>query len=328
MMIPSVSRGVQKHRAAMKKIIALIMCAASFYIATLAVAEETPDAQTLSAAVVTACEAVPKVSLAQQPETLQKHEQLAQHHPTLADIVSRYRFQYAVQAFYTLGTSDQTSCLNIIRMESPMDAFGPFSVQRSAEARDMPIPTSAYRLQKSLHIWRDVFYIRVCTPPGGTAAEQKAFDLVTEFMKAIPIPQQLPWLLRVLPWPSRRVSKPKYYLQAPLGMEFLSNGVMVDYTEGQTKCHLLLMQHPSHEEASAAYEGLRDCLAVSEETVAPVSQLGDAALQLQSTGHGQCMLMRESGFVAAVLDYHDAQFTTELLRAAGANIRMHLLAGE
>ncbi|MFO7946416.1 MAG: DUF6599 family protein [Armatimonadota bacterium] len=291
-------------------------------------ADEIPDAQTLSAAVVTACEAVPEVSLARQPVTLHEPQQLAQHHPILADIVSRYRFEYAIQAHYTIGTSEQTNCLTVIRMQSAMDAFGPFSLQRTEQAQDLPIPTGAYRLRESLHIWRGVFYVRVCIPAGEPEAEEKAFDLVTEFVKAIPIPQQVPQLLRVLPWRSRQISKPEYHRQAPLGLDFLSNGVLVDYTEGQTTCRLVLMQYPSDEQASAAYEGLRDYLVAAENTVTPVSQLGHDAVQLQSGEHGQCMLMHESGFVAAVMDYHDALFTTALLRTAAMNIRMHLLAGE
>ncbi|MFP3904104.1 MAG: DUF6599 family protein [Armatimonadota bacterium] len=319
---------VQKYTSAMKRAIVLIICATLLLTAMPSTAAATPDADTLSAAVVTACGAVPDVSMAGQPVTLDTSEQLAQHDPALAEIVSSYRFQYALQAFYTVGTTDETNCLSIIRMESALDAFGPFSVQRSAEARDMPIPTSAYRLQKSLHIWRGAFYVKVCTPRGGTAAEQKAFDLVTEFMKAVPTPEQVPCLLRVLPWSSRQISKPKYYLRAPMGMEFLSGGVVVRYTEGESECRLLLMQYPSDLEACEAYEDLRDSLAIPENAPVPMQQMGEEAVQLQSAEHGQCMLMRESRFVAALFDYHDTLFATGLVRVAAVNIRMYLLAGE
>lgn len=297
-----------------------VLCALS-----VTAAEQMPAARQMTAAVAQACASIEDISLQAQPRCL-NIELLKDQYPGVGSIVEKYRFQWAVDASYRLAEAEEASCLTVLRMKSPLDAFGPFSVQRTKEASPVPVPTSAYWLASGLHVWRGAYYVRACIPRGGPSAQQKTIDLVKNVMSEIPAPDDLPALLKVLPWEARQVGQPKYELQSVLGLAFLKNGVTLEYTEGATKCRLVVMRYNTVTGAAEAYEALVSALAAEQQSsVEKMDEVGDVAVRLSSGRYGQCLIMREKGFLAAVLDYHDDEFAAELLRSAGTNIRTYLL---
>lgn len=320
---------VKKDGKTMRKSTAVTAVICTFIFVMPAGAEQMPSARQMSRAITEACSDSAQITLHGEPRYLDL-EELKNEHPALGSTVERYQFCWAVEASCGLTDADDSASVTVLSMKTPLDAFGPFSVQRTPDASSMPLPTSAYWLSRQLHVWRGEYYLRASTPVDDSAAQQRVVELVTKIMNAIPVPPSLPGLLRILPWEARQLGQPQYQRHHVLEVELLQNGITVEYLEGQTeeektKCTFVVMRYNTRQRAGKAYDALLSALATNPSTAETVEQMGERTTRFHSAQHGECIAMLEKRFVSVVLNYHDPEFAEELLRAAGTNIRTYLL---
>jgi hypothetical protein len=290
-----------------------------------ACAEQIPSEEAIRRALSAASAQLPGLSLREQPRRLDLAG-LKDAHPDMGSVIAQYPFCWALQASFATDSGEKPIGVTVVRMQTAVDAFGPFGLQRSDEVTAVALPTAAYWLGDHLHVWRGEHYVRASAPAEDPEARPRAVALVTRVMSDIPVPDTLPTLLRVLPWKVRHVGQPVYRRGGVLGVSLPHDGVTCEYLEGDETCMLAVLRSDTPAGAGDLYEELLVALAGSDDAVAVLPEAGDVAVSFTSEAYGDCVMMREENFVAAVLGYHDSEFGQELLRATGTEIRTYILA--
>ncbi len=285
-----------------------------------------PDAQQIATVLAGLPAQVEGCGLLAAPLTLDS-QALADYLGPSADDLLAYDHTWTVAAEYALTTGKQTVTVDVHRMATDLEAFGPFSRRRTEAAQVAPaLPTLAYWLGSQLHVWRGPFYIHTRAASDDTALRLPIQQLTEATSAAIPIPARYPAMLRLLPARARQVSSAQYYRGQVPGFAVLADTVTVAYVESfKATCRLLLARCPDTATASAAYAEMLSQLAADDRNIEPLAEIANRAALIQSADGRMAALMQQDNFIAVVLDSRQRQFAEALLRMTATNVRVYLL---
>jgi hypothetical protein len=233
-----------------------------------------------------------------------------------APVYLEYQFSYAVRVL--LASEELRVEVGVFVMQSPLDAFGLFSRQRSEQAPAAPIANSAFWDGAQLHIWRNFVYLRLLPARQEESWRPRVRELAAALCEGLQPAESLPRLLTLLPPNNLLANSPTFYRANVLGQEKLRNGVRAKYRLGEAVLTLWLLECPSKSAAAQSLQLLAGVLGKQRSLRA----LGEEAFAGSAASYGPTMAMREGSYVAAVTHAVPPDFAEALLRMISVRIRV------
>jgi len=142
----------------------------------------------------------------------------------------------------------------------------------------------------------------------------------------LPVPEQLPLMMRLMPEARLAPGTLHYFRHNPLGLPDIpelapGDGLEGGYVEEDTRLRLVLLRAASDQGAREAYCAVNALLA-SGATCTPLSKLGRQAQIITNPQYGLTYLMYEGRYLVMALGVHDRDTAEGLLRITATNIRI------
>lgn len=227
-----------------------------------------------------------------------------------------YRFSFAVAAVYS--KPDLSVEVGVFVMQTPLDAFGVFSRQRTEESRPGLFPNASFWEDTQVHVWRNYAYIRFIPSAEQAASRLAVRKLAEAVIEPIGPAKTIPALLRILPAGNMVRNTLQFRRRNVLGQDFLRNGAWADYRTGEHRLTLLVLDCGGAKQAGQTLSRLSSYLGCASQ----VPMLGQAALSGASKVYGSTLTMRQGRYVAAVLHAQPRDFAIALLRRVSVNVRI------
>jgi hypothetical protein len=247
-----------------------------------------------------------------------------------AAAILTYRPRWAVRALLAPENPPQPLAVVVLKFSDALGAYGAFAHTYPEGGLPLQIRQSAYRSDQQTAVWRGDFVVliiptapapaaRPARPPRPDAgAMQTAAAQVADLL---PLPDQAPLLLRVMPDARLTVGTLRYYRDNVLDLGLRGDGFTGRYVEDNTQLQLMLVRTANEPAARKAYTALADRLASGPRRM-PLTLLGKQAQMLRSREYGLCYLMQQGRYVAAALEVHDRDTAEGLLRITATHVRI------
>ncbi|MFC1543425.1 DUF6599 family protein [Candidatus Neomarinimicrobiota bacterium] len=141
--------------------------------------------------------------------------------------------------------------LSIYDMGTPTKAFGVFSGERSIGAPRLKLGRDAYRSGANYYIWRGQYYVQIITVDTLDILKQVGLDMAEKLTAVLQDSGEPVWGLTVLPEANRVPQSIQYFLVDAMGLDFMRNTYMAQYTKGDVVVTAFLSQRDSPEIAGA-----------------------------------------------------------------------------
>jgi hypothetical protein len=211
--------------------------------------------------------------------------------------------------------------VEVIRFGDPLDAFGAFAALRSTAAEPALIPALSCWTGRQYCVWREEFLVRLLPANTGAGARVAAEAAAEAVLGLMPLPAQLPLMLRLMPEARQVPQSLRYYRENLLGRLPLGDALGADYLENGTQLQLALVRYASDEAAREAYDDVLALLATGAQAT-PLPLLGRQAHTIPSRQFGLTYLVREGRYLLVALGLHDRDTAEGLLRITATNIRI------
>ncbi|MFC2155762.1 DUF6599 family protein [Acidobacteriota bacterium] len=139
--------------------------------------------------------------------------------------------------------------LSIFDMGTPTNAFGVFSGERSPGAPPLGLGRAAYRSGANYYIWKGRYYIRIITADTTEKLRQIGLNLSRKVTAFLIDSGETVWGLETLPRENRVPGSEGYFFVDALGLDFMRNIYISQYTMGDTVVTAFLSQRDSRESA-------------------------------------------------------------------------------
>lgn len=246
---------------------------------------------------------------------------IAQNLPQDAVLTSTYNFRWCLTLRLMPPEPRQPIEARVFCMGEDLHAFGMFAHYRGEKTVTGQIATQSFWTDNDFHIWRGAFYIRLIPASGDKLLRASVVAAGEATAAQIPIPEKLPAMMRLLPQGRNQPYTLRYDFHGVLGQPTLSDGLVDTYLEEAGKLTLALLRAADDMAAVTLYGTVVGLISGGAAT-APVADLGQAAVTINSAQHGLCYVMREGRYVAVALGVHDRPTAEGLLRITGTNIRV------
>lgn len=259
--------------------------------------------------------------IAPGPRTAQGPAALALLPPEVARVAADYQLLWVAQFSFVPETPPDPVLVEVLRFADPLDAFGTFAQFRLPDSTVGEVRSISYWNGSQLHLWRDGFYVRVTPTVVSATGRAAAMASLEPVVSLIPLPEQQPLMMRLMPEGRLVNHSLRYYRQNLLGRLPLGDGIVGNYVENDTQLQLALLRYPDDEAARQAYCDVANVLAPGT-CGNPLSLLGKQAQVIPTEQFGLTYLMHEGRFLAMALDVHDRDAAEGLLRITATNIRI------
>lgn len=250
---------------------------------------------------------------------------LAREAPAEAALAGDYDFRWGLTVRLLPPPPSREIVARLLVFAEDLDAFGFFSRRRTAEAAAAQVTVQSFWLGPQLCIWRGP--VVLCLTPRADDKVVRAAVLAAgqALVEYLPLPRQLPLLMRLMPQGRNLPQTLRYCRHAVLGQPALGDGLVDTYLDNPGTLTLALLRAGDETAARRLYDTLQGLLA-GEAPPQPVVDLGQAAAVLSSHQFGLCLTMREGAYVVAAVGVHDRRTAEGLLQIAGTNIRLSRLS--
>lgn len=246
---------------------------------------------------------------------------LPEHLPYDAEAILSYNYVWSVSVSFIPNEPQHPLMVDIFRMDDPLDAFGVYSHARTSRAIPAAIRSESYWSGDQLHLWRGLFYVRVTPTVTDDVLKAAALAAGEAVAARLPLPPELPLMMRLMPESRGVTSGLRYDRQNLLGQVALGDGLVNQYLEDGTTFTMALLRAPDTQAAAKVFATASALLAEGTE-VKLVPMLGKEAHVIHSPSHGLCYVMLEGIYTAIALGVHDQQTAEGLLRITGTSIRI------
>ena len=141
--------------------------------------------------------------------------------------------------------------LSIYDMGTPTNAFGVFSGERSIGAPRIELGRDAYRSGANYYIWKGRYYVQIIAIDTVNILKQVGLDMAERLANVLQDTGEPVWGLTVLPEANRVSQSVQYFLVDAMGLDFMRNTYMAQYTKGDVVVTTFLSQRDSQEIAQA-----------------------------------------------------------------------------
>ncbi len=141
--------------------------------------------------------------------------------------------------------------LSIYDMGTPINAFGVFSGERSIGAPRVELGRDAYRSGANYYIWQGQYYVQIIALDTLDILKQVGLDMAEKLTGILQDSGEAVWGLNALPQVDRVPESVQYLLVNAMGLDFMRNTYMAQYTKGDVVVTTFLSQRESPEIARA-----------------------------------------------------------------------------
>jgi len=137
--------------------------------------------------------------------------------------------------------------LSIYDMGTPTNAFGVFSGERSIGAPRLELGRDAYRSGANYYIWKGQYYVQIIAIDTVNILKQVGLDIAEKLTNVLQDSGEPVWGLNALPQVDRVPESAQYFLVNAMGLDFMRNTYMAQYTKGDVVVTAFLSQRESRE---------------------------------------------------------------------------------
>ncbi|UCH63399.1 MAG: hypothetical protein JSU77_02795 [Fidelibacterota bacterium] len=150
-------------------------------------------------------------------------------------------------------SADNNISLNvsIYDMGTPTNAFGVFSGERSTGVARLELGRDAYSSGANYYIWKGRYYVQIVALDTLEIFKQVGLDMAEKLTSLLQDSGEPVWGLTVLPEANRVPQSVQYFLVDAMGLDFMRNTYMAQYTKGDVVVTAFLSQRDSQETAQA-----------------------------------------------------------------------------
>ncbi len=152
--------------------------------------------------------------------------------------------------------TDEVQFINVTvyDMGTPTHAFGVFSGERTKGAPSIELGRDAYRSGANYYLWKGQYYIRIVASDTTDEFQRIGLDIAREVTGILQDSGQPVWGLQALPEEDRVPGSERYFLVDAMGLDFMRNTYIAEYTKYGIVASVFLSQRDSPESARAAID--------------------------------------------------------------------------
>lgn len=207
--------------------------------------------------------------------------------------------------------------LSIYDMGTPANAFGVFSGERSKGISLTDLGRDAYRSGANYYIWKGQYYAQIIASDSTDELRRIGMDLAQKVSDFLLDSGEPVWGLNALPQVDRIPESERYFLVDAMGLDFMRNTYIAQYTKDDAVVTVFLSQRDYEEYAHAAVTQYVEHANKYGEVVKRLTVDG-VELILCDMGGSYDVIFQKGGIVGGVSAVEDQsmaiQAATDLLR--------------
>lgn len=154
----------------------------------------------------------------------------------------------------------------IYRFGDDSQAFGIYSMERSAGYRFIPVGVQGYNEEGAVHFYRDRYYVKIMSHSGSSKVNEAMLDIAGRISANIGGSSEFPALLKLFPAEGLLKNQETYLLESVLGHEFLRGAFRASYEVSGNRFDIYLFSCSNPADAAAMATGLAgDAFSADEE---------------------------------------------------------------
>ncbi|MCW3096340.1 MAG: hypothetical protein JWL77_1958 [Chthonomonadaceae bacterium] len=210
-----------------------------------------------------------------------------------AQAVKQYGFKSCTYAEYSpTGGGTQLLTVDIYEMNTPQDAFGYYSHQRSDNAKIVKIGGEGYVEPTAFNFWKGPYYVKMAITASNPAPFQPEMPKLAQAIAAkLSGSTAMPAVMQLLP-PGYKPQSNQYQRSDIAGQSYINNGVTGKYPSAGQQAELFVAIYPTPAAAKAAYTKYHTYLsapgtAAMGQKSADIKGLGESAIGVKTKFSGE-----------------------------------------
>jgi len=244
-----------------------------------------------------------------------------------AQAVKQYGFKSCTYAEYSpTGGGTQLLTVDIYEMNTPQDAFGYYSHQRSDNAKIVKVGGEGYAEDTAFNFWKGPYYVKLAI----TASNPKPFQpempkLASAIAAKLSGSTAMPAIMNLLP-PGYKPRSNQYQRSNIAGQSYINDGVTGKYPSAGSQAELFVAIYPTPAAAKAAYTKYHTYLtapttAAVGQKAAEIKGLGQSAVGVKSKFAGEVVAALSGKYLIGIRQATSQAAAQALVKAAVAHAK-------
>lgn len=191
--------------------------------------------------------------------------------------------------------------MEIIRLPTPEDAFGIFSIERPIITEETVVNSRGYITATQAGFWWKDLYIRILAPTDSELHVRALHAVAQRTLERLPPGPPLPPGFGRLPVILRIPFSEVFIRRRVLGYPFLEGGYFADYDFGGRIATAFVCAFESEEDAERRFSAFFEAIRIENARVAFLTGVGDRAFIARGSRYGNVLVFQRNHFVAGLL---------------------------
>jgi hypothetical protein len=217
-----------------------------------------------------------------------------------------YGFREVATFTVTLLPDSLSIVVDIYDMNDNLGAFGIYSNELDTEAKILKIGAEGYSSSNALFFWKGRFYIKIVAASESARSYLSLEQLGRAIEKRIPGGSDFPKTFSFFPKEGNVARSEKYIAKDVLGQDFLKKAFSVEYTQGDKKYRLYLIESSGPEQAKENFLSCKEYISDSggiDKNATP--KLGDESFTGKESFYGAVLFARKGKYILASVGLED-----------------------
>ncbi len=244
-----------------------------------------------------------------------------------AQAVKQYGFKSCTYAEYAPGgTGTQLLTVDIYEMNTPQDAFGYYSHQRSDSAKITKIGAEGYIEPTALNFWKGPYYVKFAITASKPGPFQPEMPKLAQAIAAkLSGSTELPAIMKLLP-PGYKPQSNQYQRSDIAGQSYINNGVTAKYPSAGQQAELFVAIYPTPAAAKQAYMKYQTYLSAPATAAmgakpAAIKGLGEGAIGVKTKFSGEVVASLSGKYLIAIRKATSQAAAQSIVKAAVAHAK-------
>ncbi len=244
-----------------------------------------------------------------------------------AQAVKQYGFKSCTYAEYAPNaTGTQLLTVDIYEMNTPQDAFGYYSHQRSDSAKISKIGAEGYIEPTALNFWKGPYYVKLTITASNPAAFQPEMPKLAQSIAAkLTGSTEQPAIMKLLPAGYKPLSN-QYQRSDIAGQSYINNGVTAKYPAAGQQAELFIAIYPTPAAAKTAYMKYQTYLSAPATAAmgakpAAVKGIGENAIGVKTKFSGEVLASLSGKYLIAIRKATSQAAAQTIVKAAVAHAK-------
>ncbi len=244
-----------------------------------------------------------------------------------AQAVKQYGFKSCTYAEYSpTGTGTQLLTVDIYEMNTPQDAFGYYSHQRSDNAKIVKVGAEGYVEPTAFNFWKGPYYVKMAITASNPGPFQPQMPKLAQAIAAkLTGSTDLPAIMKLLP-PGYKPLSNQYQRSDIAGQSYINNGVTGKYPSAGQQAELFIAIYASPAAAKQAYTKYHTYLSAPATAAlgakaADIKGLGESAIGLKTKFSGQVVAALSGKYLIGMRKATSQAAALPIVKAAVAHAK-------